>query len=217
MSLPPVRAGKAVADVGKPAARPHEKKPSGRGPKTDRPEPPAPDGQALFQLFTQIRWPEMEPPPEESGKPAAAGAMRGMDSLAKEEETEERRAAPPIPVNGAPQPMSAPTAIEGRAQTGPRTDEARLLELQDLMQKLAARMTTTGEGSGFVVALSQPLFAGTSLAVRMRDGRLEVDYESSSAAEADWFADNADALTQRIEANLRRRVRMRRKPEEPES
>lgn len=170
--------------------------------------------EALFNLFGQIRWPDLKDTSEKSGGPSAAttacGPMRAEEETSDDDHPGQAVAAPLSPVS-----MRGNMDVVD-AQAAPPQDEAKLQELQMLMQKLAARISTTGDGPGFVIALSQPLFAGTSLGVRMQGGQYEVDYQSTEAAEEEWFDGHAGVLAQRIESALKRPVRFRRKQGEAE-
>jgi hypothetical protein len=227
MSVPPVRAAKTNADdIRKVHSSPEKKPPAKRykaAPSKDveRPEPTAEGNTALFNLFAQIRWPDLQHTPDDGSKSLVTTTIpciaHGGENDEKDETVNETGAAQLLPANAHPMVTAQENIETAYAQAMPRTDQARLEELQSLMQKLSARMASTGDSSDFVVALSQPLFAGTSIAVRMRDQRFEVEYHSSEAAEADWFEDHTGKLTERIESALKRRVHMRRRPDEPES
>lgn len=230
MSVPPIRAAKAnAADIRKVQSS-QEKKPSAKRYKAapsedaERPEPTAEENTALFNLFAQIRWPDLQYMPEDGTKSPVTTTISCITHAEEKNETEEKdenvnetRAAPLLPANAHSMVTTQENIETAYAQAVPRTDQARLEELQSLMQRLSARMASTSDTSGFVVALNQPLFAGTSIAVRMQNQRFEVEYHSSEAAEAEWFDDNTGRLTERIEAALKRRVHVRRRPDEPES
>jgi hypothetical protein len=90
-----------------------------------------------------------------------------------------------------------------------KTNQERLTELCNLVQKMVTRIDLDVRQPEFTVALNIPMFARTRLKIRKSGDDVEIDCLSGDAAEVQWFGANGDDLARRLTASLKRNVALR--------